>query len=75
MTRRRVTLYRGVYPVPFDVVHTAPAQIHTTAFEILRNDGALLPGDLVIFTKGEFEGIAGGTNTMQILTVPDSPVA
>jgi pyruvate kinase len=75
MTRRRVTLYRGVYPVPFDVVHTAPAQIHTTAFEILRKDGALLPGDLVIFTKGEFEGIAGGTNTMQILTVPDSPVA
>ena len=23
-TQRRVTLYRGVYPIDFDVVHTAP---------------------------------------------------
>ena len=71
MTRRRVTLYRGVYPVSFDVLHTAPGRMYQSAFEILRKDGAVLPGDLVIFTKGEFEGVAGGTNTMQILTVPD----
>jgi pyruvate kinase len=71
-TRRRVTLYRGVYPVPFDVVHTAPSKIHESAVAVLREADALLAGDLVIFTKGEFEGIAGGTNTMQIYTVPDS---
>jgi pyruvate kinase len=70
-TRRRVTLYRGVYPVSFDVVHTEPARVHQAAFAILRREGALVPGDLVIFTKGEFEGVSGGTNTMQILTVPD----
>jgi len=73
MTRRRVTLYRGVYPASFDVLHTAPARMHQSAFDILLKNGAVLPGDLVIFTKGEFEGVAGGTNTMQILTVPDLP--
>jgi pyruvate kinase len=73
MTRRRVTLYRGVYPASFDVLHTAPARMHQSAFDILLKDGTVRPGDLVIFTKGEFEGVAGGTNTMQILTVPDVP--
>jgi pyruvate kinase len=73
-TRRRVTLYRGVYPVPFDVVHTGPSKIHESAVAVLRKADALLAGDLVIFTKGEFEGVAGGTNTMQIYTVPDNHV-
>jgi pyruvate kinase len=73
-TRRRVTLYRGVYPVPFDVVHTGPSKIHESAVAVLRKADALLAGDLVIFTKGEFEGIAGGTNTMQIYTGPDNHV-
>ena len=73
MTRRRVSLYRGVYPASFDVLHTAPARMHQSAFDILLKDGAVRPGDLVIFTKGEFEGVAGGTNTMQILTVPNLP--
>jgi pyruvate kinase len=40
---------------------------------VLCSQGALAPGDLVVFTKGDFEGIAGGTNTMQILMVPDTP--
>lgn len=70
-TRRRVTLYRGVYPVGFDVVTIEPRRIFQSAFALLRADGVLSPGDLVLFTKGEFEGVAGGTNTMQILTVPD----
>jgi pyruvate kinase len=70
MTRRRVTLYRGVYPVPFDVLHVEPGGIAHDALAILRKDGAVAAGDLVLFTKGEFEGVSGGTNTMQILTVP-----
>ncbi len=71
-TRRRVTLYRGVYPVSFDVVHTAPEALHEAAFERLLSTGDLKPGDLVLFTKGQHTGIAGGTNTMQILEVPDA---
>jgi pyruvate kinase len=71
-TRRRVTLYRGVYPVAFDVVGTPSANSHQVAFDLLSAEGAVSPGDLVLFTKGELEGVAGGTNTMQILTVPDA---
>jgi pyruvate kinase len=73
-TRRRVTLYRGVYPVSFDIVHTDPASVHQSVLDTLLNTGSLAPGDLVLFTKGELEGVAGGTNTMQILIVPDRPI-
>jgi pyruvate kinase len=68
-TRRRVTLYRGVFPVSFDVVHTDPAQLNRNIFDALRGNGVLEPGDLVLLTKGELQGVAGGTNTMQILAV------
>src|SRR5690606_3171717 len=70
-TRRRVTLYRGVYPVLFDVTQTDPSGIiHDQLFDSLRQNGALETGDLIIFTRGELQGVSGGTNTMQILTVP-----
>ena len=69
-SRRRVTLYRGVYPVSFDVVNVAADRIQVAALEVLRDHGDLLPGDLALFTHGQLEGIAGGTNTMQVLTVP-----
>src|SRR5690606_13828600 len=63
-TRRRVTLYRGVYPVSFDVVQTDPETIYQRVFDTLRQKGALDAGDLVLFTKGELQGVAGGTNTL-----------
>jgi pyruvate kinase len=69
-TRRRVTLYRGVYPVWFDVVATDPDTIRERLFDALQDGGVLESGDLVVFTKGDLQGVAGGTNTMQILTVP-----
>ena len=69
-TRRRVTLYRGVYPVLFDVTQTDLAGIYAHLFDSLRQNGVLKSGDLVIFTRGELQGVSGGTNTMQILTVP-----
>ena len=72
-TRRRVSMYRGVYAVPFDVVHTDPGLIHESVFETLLHDGAVNRGDLVLFTRGDQQGVAGRTNTMQILTVPGAP--
>jgi pyruvate kinase len=69
-TRRRVTLYRGVYPVSFDVINIEQGRIQQAAMEQLRSSGDLMPGDLVLFTQGQKEGVAGGTNTMQILSVP-----
>ena len=68
-TQRRVTLYRGVYPVGFDVTHTRPEQIYAAIFERLLRDGLAVEGDLIIVTKGEFSGVSGGTNSMKILKV------
>jgi pyruvate kinase len=70
-TCRRVKLYRGVYPFVFDVTSKNPSDVYERAFKLLLEDGVVVPGDRIVFTKGEFEGVAGGTNTMQILTVPN----
>ena len=69
-TRRRVTLYRGVYPVTFDV--TGPSRVealYNTIFTRLLELELVQEGDLVILTKGELSGVQGGTNSMQILKV------
>ncbi|MBV9344861.1 MAG: pyruvate kinase [Gammaproteobacteria bacterium] len=70
-TRRRVTLYRGVYPVIFDV--TGPGQsteeLYRALFARLLELRLVDRQDLVILTKGELSGVQGGTNSMQILKV------
>ena len=72
-TQRRVTLYRGVYPVDFDVTHPKPERMYGAIFERLMRDGLAAEGDLIILTKGEFSGVSGGTNSMKILKVQRQP--
>jgi pyruvate kinase len=74
-TRRRVSLYRGVYAVAFDVVRSEPTFVQESVFEALLQIGAVKPGDLVVLTKGDQQGVAGRTNSMQILTVPGTVAA
>jgi len=68
-----VTLYRGVYPVAFDVTHPAPEQMYPSIFQRLIDDNLAAEGDLIIVTKGELSGVSGGTNTMKIIKVQRSP--
>jgi pyruvate kinase len=69
-TRRRVTMYRGVYPVIFDVTDGASTEsLYNSIFERLLELKLVRQGDLVILTKGELSGVQGGTNSMQILKV------
>lgn len=68
-TQRRMTLYRGVYPVAYDITHTHTKPVFEEVCQILIDLGQVRPGDLVIFTKGDFEGVSGGTNEMRILQV------
>jgi pyruvate kinase len=68
-TRCRVTLYRGVYPVAYDVTHTDPEVLYYSVFQLLLELKLVQEGDLVILTKGELSGVSGGTNSMQILRV------
>lgn len=71
-TRRRLTLYRGVYPLRFDVVHINPAWVIQAAINAVWHRGMVKKGDLLILTKGDYKGIPGGTNTMKIVRVGDS---
>ncbi|MFZ1623723.1 MAG: pyruvate kinase [Gammaproteobacteria bacterium] len=68
-TRRRVVMYRGVYPVAFDITHTDIQRMYQEIFSLLLSLGHVNEGDLVLVTKGELSGIAGRTNSMQILSV------
>ncbi|MGH8495362.1 MAG: pyruvate kinase [Gammaproteobacteria bacterium] len=70
-TRRRVTLYRGVYPVSFDIVHADARMLYQEIFHRLLDLDLVNVDDLVIFTKGDLTGVAGGTNAMKILKVTD----
>jgi len=68
-TQRRVALYRGVYPIPFDIVHTEPAKLYSAISKELLDRGLVGLGDELILTLGELSGVSGGTNTMKLLTV------
>jgi pyruvate kinase len=68
-TRRRVTLYRGVYAVPFDIDRSETRELYSSIFDRLLELGLVEINDLVILTKGELSGVSGGTNSMQILRV------
>jgi pyruvate kinase len=69
VTRYRVTLYRGVYPVAYDVTDGSQPEFYYSIFRQLLTLKLVKEGDLVILTKGELSGVAGGTNSMQILRV------
>ena len=69
ITRCRVTLYRGVYPVAYDVTHSDSEILYFSVFHLLLELKLVEENDLVILTKGELSGVSGGTNSMQILRV------
>lgn len=69
-TRRRVTIYRGVYPVIFDVTRaSSTGELYDALFSRLLELDLVKRKDLVILTKGEQSGVQGGTNSMQVLQV------
>lgn len=74
-TRRRVTLYRGVYPVDFDVTAVDHVEANRQALARLVSHGVVSDGDLVIITEGDLAGVLGGTNAMRILRVGAPGVA
>ncbi|MGO9514563.1 MAG: pyruvate kinase [Steroidobacteraceae bacterium] len=69
ITRCRVCLYRGVYPVAYDVTDKDREVFYFSIFSLLLDLKLVNEGDLIIVTKGELAGVAGATNSMQILQV------
>jgi len=68
-TRRKVTLYRGVYPVSFESTSKDHAEVNREAVDELLRRGAVRDGDLVVLTKGDLMGVLGGTNALKIVRV------
>jgi len=68
-TRRRVALYRGVYSVEFEIQDTDRSRLYADIFKTLLENDLVEIDDLVIFTKGDTEGVSGSTNAMKILKV------
>ena len=66
---RRVSMYRGVYPVKLHEPLKDPKIANRQAVELMIEEGIVENGDLVIITKGDLMGIKGGTNQLKILRV------
>lgn len=68
-TRRKLKLYRGVYPCPFETTskHTVDVLRYTEAE--VRRQGVIKKGDRILITIGEPIGMAGSTNAMKIVHV------
>ncbi|MGF1642919.1 MAG: pyruvate kinase [Thiotrichales bacterium] len=73
-TRRKVKLYRGVYPVHYPTSEfDSHAKANKAAVEILERHGIVAHGDFVAITKGDLMGIGGHTNALKIVKVGDLP--
>jgi pyruvate kinase len=69
-TCRRVTLFRGVYPIYFNEkgIHDH-AILNRAIVEQFLQRGLAEPEDRIILTKGDLTGASGGTNAMKIASV------
>jgi pyruvate kinase len=68
-TLGRVTLYRGVFPIPFPHEAMSTSEANQKIIDRLRNRGLIEQGDTFIITKGDTTGNAGGTNSLKVITV------
>ena len=74
-TRRRVNLFRGVYPVTLSSISTDHAQLNRDLVAALAASGVVADGDRVIITKGDLAGVQGGTNALKIVQAGAMPEA
>lgn len=69
VARRKLTLYRSVFPYPIDQEGKGRDEILREMQDILLKEAVVENGDRVILTFGEPIGNPGGTNTMKIVTI------
>jgi pyruvate kinase len=69
VSRRRMALYRDVYPIAHVQSWEEINQAVEEAIHTLSAQGRLQPGDRVILTMGEALGNEGGTNTLRLVQV------
>lgn len=68
-TIRKTTLFRGVYPVDFDVTKVPFEKLHSSAIDALKQLNRVTDNDKVLLTHGTEIGAIGGTDSMKIIDV------
>ncbi|MBN2701641.1 MAG: pyruvate kinase [Methylohalobius sp. ZOD2] len=71
-TCRKVTLYRGVYPIYFKFDTTEHVELNKAGLRKLLDCRAVTEEDQVVITKGDLTGVSGGTNALKIVKVKDA---
>lgn len=71
-TCRKVTLYRGVYPIYFEFNTTEHVALNKAGLRELLRCRAVTEEDRVVITKGDLTGVSGGTNTLKIVKVKEA---
>ncbi len=71
-TRRKVSLYRGVYPMKFDITHADPLKADKEIIDALLINHIVKNNDYIIITKGDLIGTRGGTNNMKLIRVGEA---
>ncbi|MFW5927171.1 MAG: pyruvate kinase [Wenzhouxiangella sp.] len=66
---RRMRLFQHVRPLLFVPEDMPTPRLARAAIEQVAKAGLVEPGDRVLMTLGDEQGVMGGTNTMKILTV------
>ncbi len=67
-TQRKLTMYRGVYPVKVDFAKIGPHHISEGVVNLLVEKGIAQKGDRIIVTRGDMLGDqGGGSNSMKII--------
>ncbi len=74
-TCRRVSIYRGVYPVKIKKnAITDLKEANRISVEHLLEEGVVKNRDMVIVTKGDIAGAGGGTNMLKIIRVGEHDI-
>lgn len=70
-TTHRVSLYRGVYPLKWELKTDKQdySYMSSQIFQALEGCLQLNKGDKIIVTQGDMKGVQGQTNTMRIISV------
>ncbi len=69
-TRRKLTLYRGVYPTSINFEEIGKYNISSKVAESLCDKGIVKEGNRIIITRGDYLGDeGGGTNAMKVVTI------
>jgi pyruvate kinase len=68
-TSRRVTMYRGVGSVFFEIDKRDSRALYQDIFDALLTNEMVEAGDNVIFTQGDLDGVSGSTNSLRIIEV------